>query len=310
MDQAALRQALRCGDTGIISKLHTLVNKIIENPMEEKFRTLRLENNSIRELLMIPGAEKFLHSVGFSCSEEHPGILFMPAPSAETLQALTRERERIKYEHSSCCQRSQQASVPAPVVSQVPCSPSPEASQLVPTGKGPRLVVFDFDGTITIDSHVCDFGLAGERLNLLSNMADHLLASNTCTVLVTAQRILTTTYHTVPLLRNSGLDRLFRDHDLAVDATPDQMFYKNNPNQGAIYTGQEAWHKMPLIAKILAGDNRWKHSFHPMQVLYVDDSVEQLSGCKSLGINLLHVRQDGMNAEDIASVERFASQNN
>lgn len=299
MDEAALRKALGGGDDQAVQRLDKLVGNIVEHPENEKFRSLKMKNKAIEALLAIAGVETFLRSVGFDEDAATPGVLAMPVPTPQDLAALARELERIRCELAA-----RRSGYRAPAWPKAAFAPASTPTDLAPPSS--RLVIFDFDGTITIDSHVSDFGLAGERLVRLQEMADRLLAAGACTALVTAQRNLTTRIHTVPLLCRSGLARLFCAADLVPEEGSEHMHYRSNPEQGAIYTGQEAWNKVPLISKIMAGENRWRLAFAPSQVMHVDDRAEQLRGKEALGIAVHHVRQDGMSEDDMLAVEAFA----
>lgn len=289
------------GDIRVLRRLGQVVGRIIEHPGEEKYRSLKLSSVAVQELLAVRGLEGFLCSAGF---QERHGVLFMPEPCEETLQQLRRARVRISTELQA---REHPAEAFALASEVSPAAPAlPQAA--IQEGSGPRLVVFDFDSTITV-SRERDLGLSGRRLQRLQDMASHLLAVGTHTVLVTAQREGITEFLTVPALRRSMLLHLFSAPELAArqDAANTLFFHRNNPAQGGIYTGAEAWVKMPLIAKIIAGENRWRMAFSPSRVLFVDDDPANFNGFEGLGISVRHVQQDGMNEADIACVEAFAS---
>eukprot|EP00928_Gymnodinium_smaydae_P028058 TRINITY_DN21507_c0_g1_i1.p1 TRINITY_DN21507_c0_g1~~TRINITY_DN21507_c0_g1_i1.p1 ORF type:complete len:302 (-),score=39.90 TRINITY_DN21507_c0_g1_i1:10-915(-) len=298
MDEHSLRCALKSADVAQIEKLLRIVGNIVEHPNEAKFRTLRMENPIVKSLLGIHGVDSFLRSAGFSEDKELPRTLIMAPPSDESIRALDRELLRLQYELSA------RHAATHPVAS---CAP-PKVSRLAEPGlqnHSKKLVVFDFDSTLTVDSDCVDYGLGGKRLDDLLLMVDRLMAADACTVLVTAQRRLTTEIYTVNQLRKSGLYRLFCTADLPPQSPPEAMFYRDNPTQGAIYTGAEAMQKISLISKIMAGENRWRLVFAPSNVLFVDDRWENLRGHEALGIEVLHVRQDGMSCDDMERVLEF-----
>mmetsp|Transcript_128972 Transcript_128972/g.228204 ORF Transcript_128972/g.228204 Transcript_128972/m.228204 type:complete len:95 (-) Transcript_128972:49-333(-) len=83
------------------------------------------------------------------------------------------------------------------------------------------------------------------------------------------------------------------------------MLYRKSLH-GGVYSGTEAQEKMCLIAKIIAGENRWRLRFSPENVVFVDDDEDNFVGHSELGINVRRIRQDGMNTDDVNAVLHFA----
>lgn len=299
MDEVALRRALCFKDSQVLHRLFKLVDNILAEPHEEKYRTLKTNNAMVQSLLDVPGIKDFLSSAGFTASPERPGILAAPAPSEEMLHALRRARERILCDLQA---RTSAAEAAATVHRHVEASVAPA----VETDR--KLVVFDFDSTITVDDDKKSHGLDGERLEMLRSMADRLLAAGVCTVLVTKQFTFHTRTHTIPVLKRVGLGILFCAPDALQGSGPeadDAMLYRQNPS-GGIYTGTEARDKVHLIGKILAGENRWRLRFKPERVLFIDDNAANFTGHEELGISVQLVEQDGMNEGDVERVLGFA----
>lgn len=167
------------------------------------------------------------------------------------------------------------------------------------------LLVFDFDGTIIAEDGE-DYGLSGARLHRMKSMAEQILSSETRCVLVTAQMPQTTDEVTIPLLHTSGLAALFDEPASGENGAIDPCTYWEDPSRGTIYNDEEAMgDKIRLIHKIIRGLNRWRVAFEPGKVLFLDDRAENFQGHEALGINVRHVKQDGMNAEDYEAVRAF-----
>jgi len=162
-----------------------------------------------------------------------------------------------------------------------------------------RLLVFDFDATITVDKD-CQKGLHGKRLQRLLEMMRCIRDAGARCVLVTAQFPSTTRDITIPMLTQTGLSGLFV-HNLPL------TLYREDKDHGTIYNGAEAMMgKIALVKKIISGDNCWSLAFEPHNVLFIDDSAANFKGSETTRINLRHVQQDGMEEDDIAVVEAFA----
>jgi len=184
---------------------------------------------------------------------------------------------------------SEAAVVPSDVSREEGCS----------TATLPRLLVFDFDATITVDKD-CQKGLHGKRLQRLLEMMRCIRDAGARCVLVTAQFPSTTRDITIPLLTQTGLSGLF------VDNLP-LTLYREDKDHGTIYNGAEAMMgKIALVKKIISGENCWSLAFEPHNVLFIDDSAANFKGSETTRINLRHVQQDGMDEDDIAVVEAFA----
>jgi hypothetical protein len=166
-----------------------------------------------------------------------------------------------------------------------------------------RLIIFDYDGTITIDKDENHKGLRGHRLDRLKAMMAKIQASSARCILVTAQFPHATQELTIPALEDTGLSGLFGRASLGSRA----CLYWDDAAQGTIYNGAKVMMgKIELIKKIIEGDNCWTMSFAPSNVLFIDDDIRNFRGHERLGIQIRHVAQDGMLEADMEAVEAFA----
>lgn len=184
--------------------------------------------------------------------------------------------------------------------------PGPADTSAEPTPDAPgddRLIIFDYDGTITVDKDERFKGLMGRRLTRLKEMMGRIRASTARCILVTAQFPSTTRDITLPSLEKSGLSGLFEDESL--DAR--LRLYWDDAAHGTVYNGAKVMlGKIDLIKNIIVGENCWRQQFCPSNVLFIDDDARNFKGNENLGIQIRHVEQDGMAEEDIGVVEAFA----
>lgn len=170
-------------------------------------------------------------------------------------------------------------------------------------GLGERLIIFDFDATITMDKDERFKGLIGPRLSRLKDMMEKIRSSSVRCVLVTAQFPMATQEITIPSLQRTGLSGLFEDESLDSRL----QLYWDDVAHGTIYNGAKVMMgKIELIVQIINGDNCWGKSFVPSNVLFIDDDVRNFRGYERAGIQIRHVNQDGMVDEDMEVVEAFA----
>lgn len=166
-----------------------------------------------------------------------------------------------------------------------------------------RLIIFDYDGTITVDKDEKFKGLMGPRLCRLKDMMTKIRASTARCILVTAQFPMATQDITIPALEKTGLLGLFEDESLDSRLS----LYWDDADHGTIYNGAKVMMgKIDLISEIINGKNCWKRLFAPSNVIFVDDVVRNFQGYEKIGINIHKVAQDGMLPEDMEVVEAFA----
>eukprot|EP00929_Paragymnodinium_shiwhaense_P019867 TRINITY_DN13413_c0_g1_i6.p2 TRINITY_DN13413_c0_g1~~TRINITY_DN13413_c0_g1_i6.p2 ORF type:complete len:248 (-),score=49.54 TRINITY_DN13413_c0_g1_i6:581-1324(-) len=169
-----------------------------------------------------------------------------------------------------------------------------------------RLLIFDFDGTITTHDGE-DYGLSGSRLERLQAMAEAIKDCEARFVIITAQQPSTTEEVTIPLLMESGLAVLFDERPEGDIPTP--CTYWEDASRGTIYNGEAAMtNKVRLIRKIIRGMNCWRISFRPSAVLFLDDDERNFRGHGDTHINIRLIGPAGMDDEDCKHVEEFASQ--
>jgi len=188
-------------------------------------------------------------------------------------------------------------------LSAAPESTADTSAQVCEDVPAERLIVFDYDGTITVDKDEKFKGLIGRRFARLKDMMGKIRASSTRCILVTAQFPHTTQETTIPALQKTTLSGLFED----------EMFnsrlrlYWDDAAHGTVYNGAKVMlGKVDLIKKIINGDNCWGKSFLPSNVLFIDDDARNFRGSDQAGVKIRHVGQDGMVEEDMEIVEAFA----
>jgi len=168
-----------------------------------------------------------------------------------------------------------------------------------------RLIIFDFDGTITVDKDEKFKGLTGHRLSRLKDMMARIRASSARCILVTAQFPHATQEITIPSLRRTGLSGFFENELLDSRL----QLYWDDAAHGTIYNGAKVMMgKIDLIKKIINGENCWRTSFAPSNVLFIDDDSRNFKGYEQAGIQIRLVGQDGMVDEDMEVVEAFAQE--
>lgn len=166
-----------------------------------------------------------------------------------------------------------------------------------------KLIIFDYDGTITIDKDEGCKGLRGQRLDRLKQMMAKIQAASTRCILVTAQFPHATQELTIPTLNKTGLAGLFDNETFNCRL----RLYWDDVAQGTVYNGAKVMlGKMDLIEKIINGQNCWEKTFSPSNVLFIDDDIRNFRGNERVGIKVHHVGQDGMVSEDIEILEAFA----
>lgn len=93
------RQSVRDAYLEAVRILLVLLENVLSQPKNPKFRTIRLDNKTIREkLLSLPGCERLLDAIGFVRA---PGANAFTLPSEASMQQVQKYRDALSERRSA-----------------------------------------------------------------------------------------------------------------------------------------------------------------------------------------------------------------